>query len=218
MVAQKTQALFHLEINPDTCVDINLSADNPDLKFIDSSRKLGLYVQQKIRQEHALYAIGGYGENRKIYSRFKHFDTQDGKRNIHLGLDFWAPAGTPIYCPERARVHSFQFNNHPGDYGATIILEHQREAQSFYTLYGHLSLDDLKGISLGQEIEAGERFAHLGEESENGGWPPHLHFQLINDLQAWQGDYPGVVAEDQAPAYLLNCPNPRHYFQDLPPR
>jgi murein DD-endopeptidase MepM/ murein hydrolase activator NlpD len=204
--------LFKLVLNPKTCHQLNLSADNPDLKYIDSQDKLGKYILQRIRQEHALYAIGGYAENRKIYSQFEHFDSEGGKRNIHLGVDFWAPAGTPIFCPIDARVHSFQYNDNPGDYGATLILEHQHKGKAFYTLYGHISLADLEGLEKGKEFKAGDRIAHLGKENENGGWPPHLHFQVIKNLEGNSGDYPGVVASHQAKAYLSNCPNPEPFF------
>lgn len=204
--------LFRLNLHPRNCLELNLSAENPDLKYIDSQEKLGKYIQQRIRQEHRLYAIGGYGENRKIYSQFEHFDSEGGKRSIHLGVDLWAPAKTPVYCPRDAKVHSFQFNDHPGDYGATLILEHEQKGKTFYSLYGHICLADLDRHEIGQEIKAGEIICHLGAENENGGWPPHLHFQLILDLQGAKGDYPGVVEAHQAKAYLENCPDGRSFF------
>ncbi|MCR9152790.1 MAG: peptidoglycan DD-metalloendopeptidase family protein [Bacteroidetes bacterium] len=212
MIPTAEHPLFKLDINAETCLELNLSADNPDLKFIDSAEKLGLYIQQKIRQESCLYALGGYGENRKIYSRFEHFDTAGSKRCIHLGIDFWAEAGTPIFCPKAGRVHSFQYNNNLGDYGATLILEHNEEGQTFYSLYGHLALQDIADLKEGQPVKAGDRICHLGEEAENGAWPPHLHFQLILDLEGYKGDYPGVVEKDKAPTYLKNCPDPRTFF------
>lgn len=215
MIPTATYPLFQLDLNEDTCIGLNLSADNPDLKYINSMEKLDKYVRQKIRQDHRLYALGGYAENRKVYQQFKHFDTQSGHRNIHLGIDFWAEEGTPIFCPRDAKVHSFQFNDNPGDYGATIILEHQKDGQAFYSLYGHLSLRDLENLKPGQRIRAGDRVAHLGAENENGGWPPHLHFQLIYDLQGWSGDYPGVVKESEARDYLANCPNPLSFFGEF---
>lgn len=215
MTPTPTYPLLQLDLNEDTFIRLNLSADNPDLKYIDSMDKLDKYVRQKIRQDHRLYALGGYGENRKVYQQFKHFDTGAGHRSIHLGIDFWAEEGTPIFCPRDAEVHSFQFNDKPGDYGATIILEHQNQRQTFYSLYGHLSLGDLQNLKPGQRFRAGDRLAHFGTENENGGWPPHLHFQLIYDLQGWTGDYPGVAKENEAHAYLSNCPNPISYFGDF---
>jgi len=212
MKPRALKSLFRLELNPDTCMELNLSADNPDLKFIDSAEKLGRYIQQKVRQESRLYAIGGYGENRKIYSRFKHFDTEAGKRCIHLGVDFWAEAGTPVFCPADGKVHSFSFNDNPGDYGAILILEHSQNGKRYYSLYGHISLKDLDAYTKGQEFKAGELLCHLGALNENGHWPPHLHFQLIKDLEGNSGDYPGVVEAEEAEHYLNNCPNPRSFF------
>jgi hypothetical protein len=43
---------------------------------------------------------------------------------------------------------------------------------------------------------------------ENGNWPSHLHFQIILDLQDWQGDYPGVCKYSERQLWLDNCPDP----------
>ena len=66
-----------------------------------------------------------------------------------------------------------------GDYGATIILTHILEGITFYSLYGHLSLNSIKNIHEGERIKKGNVFAEFGIPTENGHWPPHLHFQLI---------------------------------------
>jgi murein DD-endopeptidase MepM/ murein hydrolase activator NlpD len=204
--------LFHLSLNDETCLRVDLSVANPDLKFIDSQEKLGSYIQQCLQKKNKLFGIGGYGENRGVYNRFEHFNNLTIPRSVHLGIDLWAGLATPVFCPIKAKVHSFKFNDKPGDYGSTIILEHQQDGSIFYSLYGHLALSDLAGLKKGQEIHAGERFCSLGNYSENGGWPPHLHFQLIKDLEGNMGDYPGVAQRHQAKAYLANCPNPQSFF------
>lgn len=157
-----------------------------------------------------VYGIGGYDEHRTVYSRSKVFDSPEGQepRRLHLGIDIWGSAGTGVYAPMDAVVHSFAFNDHYGDYGATIILHHQLETFSFYSLYGHLSLQDLSGLAEGKHIAAGDPFAHFGEPGENGHWPPHLHFQLIIDMQGMKGDYPGVCKLSEREKYLANCPDP----------
>jgi murein DD-endopeptidase MepM/ murein hydrolase activator NlpD len=99
-------------------------------------------------------------------------------------------------------VHSFAFNNAFGDYGATIILSHQLQDVSFYTLYGHLSLASIKNLQEGVHIQKGDVFAEFGIPQENGNWPPHLHFQLIKDLQGMKGDYPGVCRFSEKEIYL----------------
>jgi murein DD-endopeptidase MepM/ murein hydrolase activator NlpD len=105
-------------------------------------------------------------------------------------------------------IHSLAFNNHFGDYGATIILQHQLDTYNFYTLYGHLSVKDLGNARVGQFVTRGENFAHFGPPAENGQWPPHLHFQLILDMGIAEGDYPGVCKLSEAGKYLENSPDP----------
>jgi len=50
----------------------------------------------------------------------------------------------------------------------------------------------------------------LGNESENGNWPPHLHFQIINDIEGKFGDYPGVCSFKEIDKYSANCINPKY--------
>ncbi|MBC7914840.1 MAG: peptidoglycan DD-metalloendopeptidase family protein, partial [Pyrinomonadaceae bacterium] len=95
-----------------------------------------------------------------------------------------------------------------GDYGATIILEHHYPFK-FFTLFGHLSLNSIKDIFRGQPIKSGEAFAEFGNYTENGNWPPHLHFQLILDMEGYEGDYPGVCGISKQEMYLANSPDPK---------
>jgi peptidoglycan LD-endopeptidase LytH len=104
-------------------------------------------------------------------------------------------------------------NDNPGDYGPTIILEHTvgsgAGSEKFHTLYGHLSRDSLKGLKPGAAFMAGEPFAQLGTKRENGGWPPHLHFQVLLDIGKAKGDYPGVCKRSEQDRWLAICPDPR---------
>jgi murein DD-endopeptidase MepM/ murein hydrolase activator NlpD len=125
-----------------------------------------------------------------------------------LGIDIWGKPYTKVMSPLDAIVHSFAFNNDYGDYGATIILTHQLEGQSFHTLYGHLSLNSIKNIHEGDRIKKGDVFAEFGIPFENGSWPPHLHFQIIIDMDRGKGDYPGVCKLSEKESYLFNSPDP----------
>ena len=128
-------------------------------------------------------------------------------RSVHLGIDIWGPPYTRIMAPLDGIIHSFAFNNAYGDYGATIILTHNLHGESFHTLYGHLSLNSLQNLAEGDAIKKGDVFAQFGIPFENGQWPPHLHFQLIKDMQEMKGDYPGVCALSEREMYLSNCPD-----------
>jgi murein DD-endopeptidase MepM/ murein hydrolase activator NlpD len=156
-----------------------------------------------------LYA-GGYDEDRAIYDG-PVFTPADGEeaRTIHLGVDIFAPAGTAVFAPLDGRVHSFQDNANPKDYGPTIILEHTVTAElTFYTLYGHLSRESLVGLHAGQAFAAGEKVATLGAFDVNGSWPPHLHFQVILDMGTALGDFPGVFRKSERARWKRVCPDP----------
>ena len=181
-----------------------------------STETFSHYIDQQRKNASASYLMGGYREHREMYRRSKLFDkslvteveTKDEPRSLHLGTDIWGPAGTTIFAPLGGMIHSFAFNNNYGDYGATIILQHQLQTINFYTLYGHLSLKDIDGLRKGKFISRGEPFAHFGPPEENGNWPPHLHFQLILDMGNYEGDYPGVCKLSEAEKYLTNSPDP----------
>ena len=76
----------------------------------------------------------------------------DEPRRLHLGLDIWGPAQAKVMAPLPGKVHSFANNASPGDYGATIILEHPWEGKSIFALYGHLSIDSISELWEGKVI------------------------------------------------------------------
>jgi peptidoglycan LD-endopeptidase LytH len=166
------------------------------------------YINEQLKNNQCKYGIGGYSEHRTLYARSKHFDAGEEPRRLHLGTDIWGETGTKIMAPLDGIVHSFAFNNNDSDYGATIILTHNLEGISFHTLYGHLSLNSLKNLHQGKHIIKGEVFAEFGMRFENGNWPPHLHLQVIMDMQNWEGDYPGVCKFSEKENWLSNCPDP----------
>lgn len=169
------------------------------------------YINGKLNIAGDRYGIGGYNEHRTVYGRSKVFDAaigEDEPRRLHLGTDIWGKPHTAVMAPLDGMVHSFAFNDNFGDYGATIIVSHQLDGVSFYTLYGHLSLSSIKNMHEGDNIRKGDVFAEFGIPAENGHWPPHLHFQIINDLQGWEGDYPGVCKFSEREIWLSNCPDP----------
>lgn len=170
-------------------------------------------VNQMLQAQNASVGVGGYFEDRFIYRRSAHFDVAAESRNLHLGIDIWMEAETPVYTPLDAIVHSFQDNNNFGDYGPTIILQHELEGVTFYTLYGHLSRRSLKGLEVGKQFKKGYRIAWLGNYPENGDWPPHLHFQVMATMEGRTGDFPGVAAASDREHYEHICPNPNLILQ-----
>lgn len=188
-----------------TAANATLSPDD-----VADTECFATYINRILGANKARYGIGGYNEHRTLYARSRHFDSflQVEPRRLHLGVDIWGPAGTPVMSPLDGIVHSFAFNNNDSDYGATIILTHCLDGVSFHTLYGHLSLNSLKNLEEGTHIRRGEVIAEFGMRFENGNWPPHLHFQVIADMQGWKGDYPGVCRYSERQQWLDNCPDP----------
>ncbi len=208
---EKPLRVIDLTIENLKYIEIDLSIHNADLKKLDVSlaSTLGNYITNHIKKHNAHVAFGGYNETRNIYKRSTHFnDESAAERNIHLGVDLWCDANTPVLAPLDATVHSFKNNTNYGDYGPTIILKHIVKNVEFYTLYGHLSLNSITDLKVGKKIKQGEQIAVLGDATVNGNYPPHLHFQIIKDLQGFKGDYPGVCSLRNSTFYLSNCPNP----------
>ena len=119
---------------------LDFTAANQELKSVDlrSSEAFNGYVFNKIKSEGKIVGVGGYLENRAVYHRSEHFNGTKEPRTIHLGLDIWAEAFTPIFAPTNSVIHSFQNNDNFGDYGPTIILEHLPN-----TVYTDISVVDL---------------------------------------------------------------------------
>lgn len=188
---------------------INLSKDNRELNSVNVSdaRECQDYVDVVLKRNGGRVAYGGYLERRNLYGDSERFKGQE-PRDIHLGMDFWCTAGTKVLAPLNGVVHSFANNSDFGNYGPTVILRHQIKRDSLYTLYGHLSLESLEGLYMGKVIEKGESFAFLGTPDINVGYAPHLHFQLVLDLDTYQGDYPGVCSEKDLIYFRKNCPDP----------
>lgn len=197
--------------------------------IVNDTRLFSEYINHKLESKGARYGIGGYAEHRTVYSRSRIFDKDLSFKNganlpspsedeveprrLHLGIYIWGRPNTAVMAPLNGIVHSFAFNDRPGDYGATIILSHQLQSISFHTLYGHLSLNSIKNLNEGDRIMQGDIFAEFGIPAENGQWPPHLHFQIIIDLEGWSSDYPGVCKYSEREKFLENCPDPDFILQ-----
>lgn len=203
-------------LRPSDFCRIRLSIYDPIPVTFDLQTMSGLeaWIQHQLESHQARFGVGGYLEPRNLYQAEHYLNQPDAIRNVHLGVDIWGPTYTPIFAPLDGFVHSFANNDQPRDYGATIILEHRLGSWHFYTLYGHLQLLDIQYLQPGQRFRKGQLLAHFGPPKENGGWVPHLHFQVIIDLQKQQGDYPGVCANSQLDFYQTNCPDPTPLLPD----
>ncbi|MFC0517178.1 peptidoglycan DD-metalloendopeptidase family protein [Mucilaginibacter angelicae] len=194
----------------DRLYHFDLTAANKELtaEVFNRPSMFSQLINEKLTNNNCRYGIGGYMEHRTIYAFSSHFDTDDEPRRLHLGVDIWCDAGTPVYTPLDGAVHSFRDNNNIGDYGPTIILQHDLDGLTLYSLYGHLSRTSLEGLSIGMPIFRNQQIATFGDTNENGQWPPHLHFQLMFDMEGRQGDFPGVCKFSEKEIWQKNIPDP----------
>ena len=163
------------------------------------------------------YQVGRYDEYRPgMYTD----DLFGGVRDIHVGVDIGAPVGTAIHAFADGVVHSFGINPEAGSYGPTIVTEHMiklpisvgsdnyNPEQKVWALHGHLSIESIKDLSVGMSVKAGEKIADVGDEDVNGGWPPHVHFQLSLE-EPLNHDMPGVVEKSERESAVQRFPDPR---------
>lgn len=151
------------------------------------------------------FSIGRYREKRQgLYTQ----ELFAGKRDNHMGIDLGGPAGTPVFAFEAGEVYLFADNTAPGDYGPTLITKHRCLGRVLYALHGHLSRRSLQGKIRGQVFAKGALLGWIGDEGENGGWPPHVHFQLSYEAPE-KADMPGAVSDEDLSEALRIYPDPR---------
>jgi len=212
---------FDLRAGPIQVLDLSIASP-----LLDSNPEKNSFVYLRPRIEAALadagtqIGIGRYSEARYLnISPAYHTGNKptDEYRTIHLGIDLFASAGTPIYAPLEGIVHTYADSNSPGNHGPVIVLAHtQDEHPVFYTLYGHLSRESLDGIKIGQRIKKGERLAAVGDPVSNGAFSAHVHFQIITDLLELESDFPGAARPSQKNLWLSLCPDP-NLILGIPP-
>ncbi|MFT5764582.1 MAG: 4-aminobutyrate aminotransferase-like enzyme/Ser/Thr protein kinase RdoA (MazF antagonist) [Saprospiraceae bacterium] len=191
-----------------------LGANPEGFTLASLTQKIGQF-----KKEHsAKFAFGRYTESRRLYAAANFGNSGHPtleRRSNHLGIDLFCKAGTPVFAPFDGTVEINTVIDLPLDYGGLLVLKHQTDQGApFYTLYGHLNPDSLT-LPTGQAVKAGDQIALIGEDHENGGWPPHLHLQIIIDLAGLGKDFPGVAYESESAVWKALCPNPMLLF-DVP--
>jgi 4-aminobutyrate aminotransferase-like enzyme/Ser/Thr protein kinase RdoA (MazF antagonist) len=168
------------------------------------------------RQQPSCILAGGYLEPRPIYTTTS-YDKMGNcgreSRSIHLGVDFWQPADTPVHALFDGEVVTAVNDEGNKEYGGLVILKHQEEGLGFYTLYGHLSVASATKYGIGTKIKQGDGIGVLGNWPENGNWTPHLHFQIMLSMLDYKIDFPGVGYYNQIEVWKSLCPDPNLLFK-----
>ncbi len=193
-----------------------IGSDPGDLEL----ERLTALIDGAMREAGTGFAFGRYAEPRALYNNEYFGDTDEAteRRTVHLGIDVFCPADSPVVTPLDATVELVTNNDRELDYGPMIVLRHATDSgEPFFTLYGHLSSSCLDVLDVGQELEAGDQIAVVGRPPENGHWPPHLHLQLILDLLDLDADFPGVARASQQELWCALSPNPACFFREFDP-
>jgi murein DD-endopeptidase MepM/ murein hydrolase activator NlpD len=190
-------------------VAFDFTAHNPDLSDLDlkNTSTFDNYVFETLLPKDKKAGAGGYFEPRVLYSRSEHFGGEEA-RSLHLGVDVWMPAGTGVYAPMDAIIHSFADNKGFGNYGPTLVLESKLDGLPLYLLLGHLSRADMPHWVKGASVKAGDHVGTLGPFPENGDWPPHVHVQLMSNMLGMEGDFFGVCAPSEEEKFRALVPDP----------
>jgi 4-aminobutyrate aminotransferase-like enzyme/Ser/Thr protein kinase RdoA (MazF antagonist) len=168
-------------------------------------------IFSELKKARVSVGVGRYDEARLVYTSplfGASSNPTDERRTIHLGIDLFVAPGTALYAPVEGTVHALANNTAALDYGPVVILRHLADGQEFFTLYGHLSRETLPQLRVGQTVARGEKFARVGGAPENGGWPPHVHFQVILDLLDRGTDFPGVAYASERGVWTSLSANP----------
>ncbi len=226
--ACQPQPMFDIDLNRSGRCLLSLTSGAPGMEHASDPQAYWAWLQGRFKAEDAQFAIGLYGEDRGVY-RGDQFRTAASPewRSQHLGVDIFIAPDTALYAPLPGRVLSAADNDLPFDYGPTVILEHRagEDGPPFWTLYGHLSRQTLAMVMEGQEVAAGQRIGSIGNTLVNGGWAPHLHFQIITDRLGKTGEFPGVGQPSLWPIWSRISPDPNlilklapeSYVQDATP-
>ena len=94
------------------------------------------------------------------------------KYRTHMGIDYAAPVGTPVFSVATGKVAHIGYS---GAFGNLIILEHPG---NYHTYYAHLSNYNVE-LELGNEVRRGFEIGYVGSTGRSTG--PHLHFELRKD-------------------------------------
>ncbi len=118
--------------------------------------------KQFLRAPIDFYRISSRFNKKRLHPIFKTI-------RPHLGTDYAAPSGTPIYSTGDGKII---FKGTKGGYGKTIIIKH---GNIYSTLYAHMSKYK-KGIYVGKKVKQKEVIGYVGSTGYSTG--PHVHYEF----------------------------------------
>jgi 4-aminobutyrate aminotransferase-like enzyme/Ser/Thr protein kinase RdoA (MazF antagonist) len=213
--AKKSAPILDMDLRKEPCLVFDLSVGSKFLGADPHNSEMTPLTEAifgELEKAHASVGVGRYDEPRLLYSSElfgNSTNPNDERRTIHLGMDLFVEVGEAIHAPLEGTVHLLATNPARQDYGPLVVLRHTtNEGAEFFTLYGHLSKQTLEHLHAGQVIEQGQAFGTVGDMQENGGWPPHVHFQIVVDPLDLGRDFPGVARASERAVWTSLSPDP----------
>lgn len=198
---------------------LDLSVSSPLLGQPSEFNDLDWFDYQLLRvqkQNQDKLIAGGYLEPRPLYTNSSYEKVGNNgteSRCLHLGVDFWVPATTPVHAFLKGEVVVSVEDVGDKKFGGLVILRHQQEGIEFFTLYGHLSSVSILRLKTGHRVLRGDQIGTIGTTAENGNWSPHLHFQIMLSLLNYKNDFPGVAYRNEKHCWESICPDPNLIFK-----
>jgi len=184
---------------------LDLSNESDIFKFFKSYSLMEFdeYFTSLAKKYNTNFLIGKYGEDRK--KLFENFGierfTKNGK-TLHAGIDIFMPALSKVALPENAKLIESKKDSEIGGYGHYLIYE----VTNAFLLFGHIY--PKSNLTIGEYYNKGEIIAQLANIEDNGGYLPHLHFQVLKKSVTINTD--GYVIKDKL---LLHTVDPNKYLE-----
>lgn len=175
MLAKKEVRLIQSLSNSELIVNMRNQLNNLSLRMAYQDQSFGeinTMVKNKEKLLRAIPAIQPISNKglKRIASGFGYrIDPLYKDFRLHPGLDFSAPAGTPIYATSDGTVQLAGFNT--DGYGNKVVINH---GYGYQTLYAHMVRVKAK---VGQSVKRGEVIGYVGSTGKSTG--PHLHYEVI---------------------------------------
>ncbi len=196
-IAQQAPFYYGLSDNHLKSVPQNIWKNQP---------QLNAHIFETLAHHNRPWGVCGYLEQRSLLLADCPQMVQEG-RFFHLGLDVILPLDTPLLAPLDGTVVEAYYEEGKGNYGGLVLLGHEINGETFYSLYGHLNRNKLPAV--GTRIERGTSFAYVGDFSENGDWFYHTHVQILTEKAYRQGWISkGYCSQEYLPVIHEYCPNP----------
>lgn len=140
-----------------------------------------MFIDQVIAMHDDTMLFGGWLEDQRFLN--DHFLVHDPEQDtmIHIGLDIMLPIGTRIVAHDNGTVVDvFIDKSTMNGWGGrvTVLYDNPKDENFGYMIYGHLHHQRI--VHVGQLVQAGDTIGYVTNETQNGGWFPHVHIQVVD--------------------------------------